>query len=109
MITVYGLKNCDTCRKALKWLEAEGIAHEFRDLRADGFDEEDVRRWLAAAGRIKPGRRSRRRREDIRGAGPASASEGRKSEPLLQEAYRLRRIAGPGLGSGPRCRARAGV
>ena len=40
---VYSLKNCDTCKKALKWLEAEGIAHEVHDVRADGVDKS----WLS--------------------------------------------------------------
>lgn len=49
MWTVHGLKNCDTCRKALKWLEAEGIEHRFHDVRKDGLTEEMVERWAAAA------------------------------------------------------------
>lgn len=52
MITVYGLKNCDTCRKALKWLDAEGMEHQFLDLRKDGFTPEDVLFWLAAVGPV---------------------------------------------------------
>ena len=48
--TVYGLKNCDTCRKARKWLDAEGIAHDFVDVRADGIDEPEIGRWAAAVG-----------------------------------------------------------
>ena len=35
---IYTLKNCDTCKKALKWLDAEGIAYENHDIRADGTD-----------------------------------------------------------------------
>lgn len=50
MITVYGLKNCDTCRKALKWLDAESIAFEFRDVRKDGLAAEDVGNWLKQTG-----------------------------------------------------------
>ncbi|MBC8338618.1 MAG: ArsC family reductase [Rhodospirillales bacterium] len=50
MITVYGLKNCDTCRNALKWLEAEGLAHQFHDLRKDGVDEVTIQRWSDAVG-----------------------------------------------------------
>ena len=50
MLTVYGIKNCDTCRKALKWLSAEGIEHTFHDFRVDGLDPADVSRWAAAAG-----------------------------------------------------------
>ena len=43
MISIYGLKNCDTCRKALKWLQAEGIEHEFKDVRADGLTDAQVK------------------------------------------------------------------
>ena len=50
MLTVYGIKNCDTCRKALKWLSAEGIDHTFHDFRVDGLDAANVTRWSAVAG-----------------------------------------------------------
>ena len=50
MITVYGLKNCDTCRNAFKWLSAENIDHQFRDVRKDGLSEDDVRHWLRTVG-----------------------------------------------------------
>lgn len=47
---LYGIKTCDTCRKAIKTIEAAGKAVQFVDLRIDGFSEEDLDRWLAAAG-----------------------------------------------------------
>lgn len=50
MLTVYGLKNCDTCRKATKWLEARGVAHEFRDLRAHPPSANDWQSWIAEYG-----------------------------------------------------------
>lgn len=50
MLTVYGLKNCDTCRKALKWLTAAGIAHEFRDLRAEPPSAAQWQAWLDELG-----------------------------------------------------------
>ncbi|HEY9079799.1 ArsC family reductase [Magnetovibrio sp.] len=50
MITVYGIKNCDTVRKALKWLEAEGVEHTFHDFRTDGLDATTVGRWVDALG-----------------------------------------------------------
>lgn len=50
MLTVYGIKNCDTCRKALKWLSAEGIEHTFHDFRVDGLDAAKVTRWSDAVG-----------------------------------------------------------
>lgn len=49
-LTVYGLANCDTCRKARKWLDAKGIAHNFHDVRKDGITADDVSRWAKAAG-----------------------------------------------------------
>lgn len=50
MITVYGIKNCDTCRKALKWLAAEQIEHRFHDVRADGLEEKTLSTWVGALG-----------------------------------------------------------
>ena len=50
VITVYGLKTCDTCRKALKWLEGEKIAHRYVDVRADGVSKADVTRLAKAVG-----------------------------------------------------------
>ena len=49
-LTVYGLKNCDTCRKARGWLDGKSIAHEFLDVRADGIAKSDVARWVKAKG-----------------------------------------------------------
>jgi len=50
MLTIYGLKNCDTCRKARSWLKERGIDHEFHDVRADGITSADVQRWADTAG-----------------------------------------------------------
>lgn len=38
MITLYGLKNCDTCRKARAWLDQRGLSYRFHDFRSDGLD-----------------------------------------------------------------------
>lgn len=47
---LFGLKNCDTCRKALKALSAAGETPEFHDVRADGVTEAYLQRWAKAAG-----------------------------------------------------------
>ena len=39
MIVVYGIKNCDTVKKALKWLTEHQIEHKLHDYRVDGLDE----------------------------------------------------------------------
>ena len=48
--TIYGISNCDTVRKARKWLEAEAITFDFHDFRKQGLNAEQVERWCAAAG-----------------------------------------------------------
>jgi len=50
MIKLVGLKNCDTCRKAKKWLEAEGIDFTFHDVRADGLTQKDLENWADKLG-----------------------------------------------------------
>lgn len=37
MLVLYGIKNCDTCRKAARWLDENGFAHRFHDYRQDGL------------------------------------------------------------------------
>ncbi|MDJ0920088.1 MAG: ArsC/Spx/MgsR family protein [Henriciella sp.] len=49
-LTLYGLKNCDTCKKALKALEASGASVTFVDIRAEADLARKVPVWLAAAG-----------------------------------------------------------
>jgi len=49
-ITLYGLKNCDTCKKALKALDSAGRAVTFVDIRADADLASQVPGWLAAVG-----------------------------------------------------------
>ncbi len=50
MLTVYGLRSCDTCREALKYLEEHGVPHAFHDVRADGLDIETLERWADHVG-----------------------------------------------------------
>ena len=50
MITLYGIPNCDTVRKARRWLDAQGIAYRFHDFRKDGLDEQSLRAWVDELG-----------------------------------------------------------
>ncbi|MFT6581907.1 MAG: Spx/MgsR family transcriptional regulator [Alphaproteobacteria bacterium] len=50
MITVFGIPNCDTCRKARKWLKDQKIDHGFHDFRKDGLTRADVDGWVDAVG-----------------------------------------------------------
>ena len=50
MITLYGIKNCDTVKKARTWLEHNKVDYHFHDFRADGLDEPQVKKWIAEIG-----------------------------------------------------------
>lgn len=49
-ITLNGIPNCDTVKKARKWLEAQGIEHRFRDFKKDAPSADEVGGWADAAG-----------------------------------------------------------
>lgn len=55
---IWGLKNCDTCRKAVKALEAAGQTLDYVDVRADGVDASDLERFYAAFGEALVNKRS---------------------------------------------------
>lgn len=50
MATMYGIKNCDTIKKARTWLEANGIAYDFHDYKTAGIDEGRLRGWARELG-----------------------------------------------------------
>src|SRR5690625_39262 len=49
-MTLFGIKNCDTVRKARRWLEANAIAHQFHDFRSDGLELSTLEEWADQLG-----------------------------------------------------------
>lgn len=49
-IKLYGIKNCDTVKKARDWLTQQGIDYQFNDFRADGISPELVESWIHQLG-----------------------------------------------------------
>ncbi len=49
-VTVYGIPNCDTVKKARDWLAARGIAYAFHDYKKAGADPAKLTAWCDAAG-----------------------------------------------------------
>jgi Spx/MgsR family transcriptional regulator len=47
---LYGIKNCDTVKKARQWLEQHGIEYRFHDFRANGVDRAQVESWIQEVG-----------------------------------------------------------
>jgi Spx/MgsR family transcriptional regulator len=50
MITVYGIPNCDTVKKARAWLTTQGVAHEFHDFKKQGVPADQLDPWIQAVG-----------------------------------------------------------
>ena len=49
-MTIYGIKNCDTMKKARAWLDEQGVAYEFHDYKTAGIDRERLERWAKKVG-----------------------------------------------------------
>lgn len=47
---LYGITNCDTVKKARRWLDEQGLAYRFHDVRKDGLDAERLQGWIDALG-----------------------------------------------------------
>ena len=48
--TLYGIRNCDTMKKARAWLESRGTAYEFHDYKVSGIDRARLEGWVKTAG-----------------------------------------------------------
>ncbi len=80
-ITIYGIKNCDTMKKARAWLDKHGVAYSFHDYKAAGIERERLERWSKKVGwetllnragttfrKLAGQRQKRHRRQESRGA-----------------------------------------
>ena len=50
MAVIYGIKNCDTIKKARAWLDAHGLTYDFHDYKASGIAPEKLRGWATKVG-----------------------------------------------------------
>ncbi len=44
-VIIYGIKNCDTMKKARAWLDKHGVDYVFHDYKTDGIEREKLERW----------------------------------------------------------------
>lgn len=49
-VTIYGIKNCDTMKKAFTWLEVHSVAYEFHDYKKLGVTKAQLTAWCKALG-----------------------------------------------------------
>ncbi len=45
MLTLYGIRNCDTVKKARRWLDEQGLDYQFHDFKKDGLSDELLAHW----------------------------------------------------------------
>jgi arsenate reductase len=50
MTTIYGIKNCETMKKAFAWLDAHAVAYEFHDYKKAGIDADRLKDWSMQVG-----------------------------------------------------------
>jgi arsenate reductase len=50
LVTIYGIPNCDTMKKARAWLDGHGVAYAFHDYRASGLEPETLDKWVERLG-----------------------------------------------------------
>jgi arsenate reductase (glutaredoxin) len=50
VIVIFGIKNCDTMKKARAWLDAHKIAHRFHDYKTDGVERSQLEYWVSRLG-----------------------------------------------------------
>ncbi len=50
MLKLYGIPNCDTMKKARKWLNDNGIEYEFHDYKKQGISEKELKKWCKQLG-----------------------------------------------------------
>jgi arsenate reductase (glutaredoxin) len=50
MITLYGIKNCDTVKKSIQWISSRNIPFEFHDYKLKGISEEKLKEWIKEMG-----------------------------------------------------------
>jgi len=50
MTTLYGIPNCDTMKKARKWLDEAGVEYQFHNYKKDGLDPALAEQWLSELG-----------------------------------------------------------
>ncbi|MRI32037.1 ArsC family reductase [Endozoicomonas sp. OPT23] len=91
MTTLYGISNCDTIRKAKKWLDAAGVEYTFHDYRKNGLDRDQLESWSKELGwealLNKRGTTWRKLPDDVK----ASVDESSAIELMLEQPAMIKR------------------
>jgi len=50
MVYIFGIKNCDTMKKARRWLDEAGVDYAYHDFKVEGIDSKRLKAWCASVG-----------------------------------------------------------
>lgn len=97
-VIVHGIPNCDTVKKARKWLDARGVAHRFHDFRKDGVDAAMLTGWAAEVGWETLLNRAGTSFRALPGADKAALDEGRAIALMVAHPALIKRPVVTGAG-----------
>lgn len=90
-VTIYGIKNCDTMKKAFAWLDAHGVAYRFHDYKRDGVPAARLAAWAKEVGWERLANTRGPTWRKIPEASRTSLDEGRALELLAAHSSAIRR------------------
>jgi arsenate reductase len=88
---IYGIKNCDTMKKAFDWLKTNGIDYDFHDYRAVGIDAAKVRDWSKRLGWEKVLNKASTTFKDLPAADKADLDEEKAIALMVREPTMIKR------------------
>ena len=98
-IVIYGIANCDSCRKARHWLDDHGVAYRAHDLRGDGLERRVLEAWLETLDWEQLLNRRSKTWRDLPASRRDGLDQGTASALMLTEPLLIKR---PVLAIGPR-------
>jgi arsenate reductase len=88
---IYGIKTCDTMKKAFDWLKTNGIDYDFHDYRAAGIDADKVREWVGRLGWEKVLNKASTTFRDLPAADKADLDEDKAIALMVREPTMIKR------------------
>ena len=97
-LTLYGIKNCDTMKKARIWLDQHGVDYTFHDYKVSGIDRASLARWCKAKGWQTVLNRAGTTFRKLPDAARADLNEARAIDLMLEQPSMIKRPVLEGAG-----------